>query len=37
MNHKEQLIEKIKTGDEFNIFDGDIKAFQWLRSDGQDT
>lgn len=33
---RQQLIEKIEIGDEFNIFNGDIKTFQWLRSDGQD-
>lgn len=36
MISKEQLIEKIKIGDEFNIFNGDIKTYQWLRTEGQE-
>ena len=36
-NNTEKLISMIHAGDEFNIFKGDIKAFQWLRTDGKKT
>lgn len=35
--YKDVLVKMIKTGDEFNIFGGDIKTFQWLRTDGQEV
>lgn len=34
MTDREKLVEMIRTGDEFNIFKGDIKSFQYLRTDG---
>lgn len=31
---RKRLTEMLKTGDEFNIFKGDVKSFQYLRTDG---
>ncbi len=35
MSDRDRLTDMLQTGDEFNIFGGDVRSFQWLRTEGR--